>query len=341
MRCPRRTGASRRGFTLIELLVVIAIIAVLIALLLPAVQQAREAARRSQCSNNLKQIGVALHNYHGTHKVFPIGVLSRNPFAPAPTRNGEAWSGSNNRHWEEATFGWSMYILPYLEQAPLYEQIGEATENFATGWDNNSNDLGKTVLEAFLCPSDSFPDINETRTDGNPADRDQSPAPGNNEHYATSNYPGVAGNLGDRGDPTLQIGGADNDGRLSGIFYCNSDTTIGDIKDGTSNTFMVGERCGERFCINVSTPGEDKSYPGLWIGSGNMWWHDPVLGLCQNNADRRMNGTFCPGGFSSWHTGGTFFCLGDGSVRFVSENIDGNLYVWLSTRHGQETIGEF
>ena len=345
--------SSRRGFTLIELLVVIAIIAVLIALLLPAVQQAREAARRSQCRNNLKQIGLALHNYHGVHKVFPIGVLFRADANGNHRFDGSirtTASASNNDAPAEAAFGWSFYILPFLEQAPLYEAVAADTMNFAMGWDHNNSLLGQTPISVYMCPSDASPVLVEARTDwGGVADRNQTTPPPTNpyNHYAKLNYPGVAGHLGNGGPDEIPVPDAglftgDLEGnRLTGIFWANSNCSIADIVDGTSNTFMVGERDG----TTIVDPGAADPFrtrqPGYWIGNGCAFFMDASLGLCQNNVWRRLNGNILWDGFGSTHTGGAHFLMADGSVRFVSESIDGDMYEWLSSRAGGEVVGEF
>jgi len=139
--------SQKRGFTLIELLVVIAIIAILIALLLPAVQQAREAARRSQCKNNMKQIGLALHNYHGTHRIFPsIRMLDLKQYA-----------GSCTAGWQRpGGFSWRVMLLPFLDQGTIYNQINWDDHLIGTscGGTNSFAVADKTVLPAFLCPSD-------------------------------------------------------------------------------------------------------------------------------------------------------------------------------------------
>ncbi len=324
---------NARGFTLIELLVVIAIIAVLIALLLPAVQQAREAARRSQCKNNLKQIGLALHNYHDVHRVFPMGVIFRADadgnglFDPGAFES----SVSNNYAPDEAAFGWSCYILPFLEQTPLYESIAADSMSFATGFDHNNMEWGKTPLTVYMCPSDPSPAINKDRVNRNPADKNQTTPPTEDERYAKSNYPGVAGHLGDqlRTDTGLIFADLEGDS-LSGIFGANTSTSMADITDGTTNTFMVGERDG----------GPVKN-PGLWIGNENIYFMDPTMGVCQNNALHRLNGTSVWDGFGSMHTGGAHFGMADGSVQFISENIDGNLYMWLASKAGGEVVGEY
>ena len=199
----------KNGFTLIELLVVIAIIAILIALLLPAVQQAREAARRSTCKNNLKQIGIAMHNYHSAHRTLPPGYLDDDPTANASNRN---------------LLGWGVMILHFIEQSALYNSIGSVG-----AFDNNWTTItemttasasvptpyAKVVLPPYICPSDPMGGINKDV--GN---------------YGKSNYTGVAGN-------TYRSSGSS---KPSGAFYDNSHVTFRDITDGLSNTIIIGER---------------------------------------------------------------------------------------------------
>ena len=197
---------KRRGFTLIELLVVIAIIAILIALLLPAVQQAREAARRTQCKNNLKQFGVAMHNYHDTNKSFPSGWIQQ------PTATASSVSS-----WDPG-WGWGALILPYLEQGNLHEKLGVTTIEFdlVDGTDDgtaNPTPETETVLAAFRCPSDPGADLNTNRGG-----------------HATSSYIGVNGSTTPH-----------NFNPGNGMFWCNSRVRMRDIEDGTSQTFMLGE----------------------------------------------------------------------------------------------------
>ena len=200
---------KRRGFTLIELLVVIAIIAILIALLLPAVQQAREAARRTQCKNNMRQIGIGLHNYHDVHLTFPSGWIGVAGGVP----NFEGESG----------FAWGTMILPYVEQPALYNSINFHESMISS---NNLPKL-KQELSVFVCPSD-------------PKDQTWNAAgPNGSVELATTNYAGVFGieELHDCED--LPTGGVC---RGSGAFYHNSAVRIDDISDGTSNSLIVGER---------------------------------------------------------------------------------------------------
>ena len=206
------------GFTLIELLVVIAIIAILIALLLPAVQQAREAARRSQCKNNLKQLGLALHNYHDIHRVFPSGVVDSNPATSSP---GDAANNSNG-------LAWGTMILPMIDQAPLFNQIGTQTGGFTRSWQDANGDgtLGdaiaaaKTILPAFICPSDPMGGLNTDKGS-----------------FGKSNYLGNAGRGAVQTTSTGAAAGAKN-----GMFFENSKRRFRDITDGTSNTFFITER---------------------------------------------------------------------------------------------------
>jgi prepilin-type N-terminal cleavage/methylation domain-containing protein/prepilin-type processing-associated H-X9-DG protein len=229
-----RTRAARCGFTLIELLVVIAIIAILIALLLPAVQQAREAARRTQCKNNMKQIGLALHNYHDTFLVFPPGYVYVN-------ENGQSPEAINPQGWNWV--GWMVRVMPFVEQTALYNAI-----QAAGAMDQNQNwmqiteftdELATTPLAVYRCPTDTMGPVNTRR--GN---------------WGTSNYGCVNG-----GD----FARTDGNPPYTGIMFVNSSVDIGDIADGTSNTAMVGER-------EITTPRKNRGiWPGA---TNNIAWYD-------------------------------------------------------------------
>lgn len=288
----RRLQASRRAFTLIELLVVIAIIAILVALLLPAVQQAREAARRTSCKNNLKQMGIALHNYHDTHSAFPLG-------------------NQYNKWW---TF--QARLMPFFEQKNLYERLDFGRYCFGFLGANPAIDRGAITLEIFQCPSD----VN--------ANKIWESNPGVGRH-STTNYLGVIG--------TRTHSNASNppSGYHNGILYVGSNVRMRDVTDGTSNTMIVGERGVPQDLLYgwmLCAAGQDPSGSGNWdnllytqygIGPG-----DPSVA-----ADLRK--------FWSYHTGGSQFCLADGSVRFLSNNIDFRTFQYLSTKSGGETLGEF
>ena len=282
--CPLAHRASRsRGFTLIELLVVIAIIAVLIALLLPAVQQAREAARRTQCKNNLMQIGLAVLNYDMAFEVMPPGCV--NPEGPIEAKT------------EGYHMSWTVQLLPFLEQPGLFRKI-----DFNKGVYEQSEDFKKVLVAPYYCPSESW---------SGTEDRLSSFAAC---HHGTE---------------------ASIDVTNDGVLYLNSSTKFRDIKDGSSNTLLVGEKRNTR--------------------GDNFTWMSGTRTTLRNagsppNADWNVSREVDPqmfadpkyvGGFSSSHLGGAQFVLGDGSVRFISENIDRTLFQHLGSRADGELTGDF
>jgi prepilin-type N-terminal cleavage/methylation domain-containing protein len=299
----------RRGFTLIELLVVIAIIAVLIALLLPAVQQAREAARRSQCRNNLKQIGIALHNYHDNHQVFPMG-LSDTVWGNTEI-TGDGWA-------------WGAAILPFLDQSPLFNQLDFNTNPYNSV---GNQALIATPLSVFSCTSDVKPAVTGNNP-GNAAGGKGTAA------IATSSYMGSAGPF--DGTPCVQSGTVPvPEARNIGLFQVNNSVSFRHITDGTSNVFAVGE-------VRWIPNGTDST--GAAAGSDRQYVYGHVTTgggpKCDNNGvnnngfhlharwtRHKLNGPFLGASnlersFHSAHVGGAHFLMGDGSVRFVSENID-------------------
>jgi prepilin-type N-terminal cleavage/methylation domain-containing protein len=305
--CLQTAGSRRRvAFTLVELLVVIAIIGILVGLLLPAVQAAREAARRMSCQNNLHQIGVATHNYHAAFNRFPSG-----------------WIASNDH--DEPGWGWAVALLPYLEQTNVTRMIDnrlpiEIAEHEAVRLHSIAN---------FMCPSDTGPAIfmigsghgHDDHDDDHWDDDDHNHGSGNVDEgleplfpIAKSNYCGVFG--------TFDI--HDNPYRGDGVFFGNSFVRIGDIRDGSSNTLMVGERTSRL---------------------GGSIWHGVIHEA--NMAEARILGVADhvpndPIGhfedFSSFHNGVTGFALGDGSVRHLTNNMDLRVYQALSTRNGNEVV---
>jgi prepilin-type N-terminal cleavage/methylation domain-containing protein/prepilin-type processing-associated H-X9-DG protein len=290
-----RTGASSRrkriGFTLIELLVVIAIIAILIALLLPAVQQAREAARRTQCKNNLKQIGLAMHNYHDQSNTFPPGVVD-------VTRGGPSCSpiAAPTTFWGGHTF-----FLPMIDQGPLYNQLnpGAGTCGMPVGTTlfpaTTGRALLQTPLEMFRCPSDTGPALNDFH---------RTAAPAAVTTYSTSNY--VVNEM---------VGNVDTRVRIR------------DFVDGTSNTLMHAERAlrtgpqGRRQ-TGAIVFGRTSATDAAWKFRAN-WppnFNNPTTsttGFGGDNGCVRHN-------ISSEHTGGVHVLMADGAVRFLSENIGTN-----------------
>lgn len=304
----RTRNTRKHGFTLIELLVVIAIIAILIALLLPAVQQAREAARRTQCKNNMKQLGLALHNYHDVHRAFPPGWIAVDGNVQS------AHDGLNGA-------GWGTMILPYMEQTNLYELFDanlpiHHLDNF---------EFQTVVLPAFQCPSDPKVEMWDIEEEGSPGTV--------LARLPTANYIGVFG--------TEELDGCENapgtapvkaNGQCEGdgVLYHNSRVRIRDITDGTTNTFIIGERKTD------SQLGWFSTWPGM-VSEGEEAFQR-ILG----SADHVPNDPASHfDDFSSRHTGGAQFVLGDGSVRFISENIDHGLYQSLATIQNGEVIGEF
>ena len=301
----------RRGFTLIELLVVIAIIAVLIALLLPAVQQAREAARRTQCKNNLKQIGLALHNYHDLFKTFPPGYISVDETTGQMTPV-DGGSGA----------GWALLILPQVDQAPLYNRFNLNLRIT----DPVNAPLIKTVMPAFVCPSDSAPSPTwMLHEEGNPTNV--------LAELATANYVATFGtvSLDDCENPpgTAPVS-AQGQCVGNGSIYHNSRVKMRDFMDGTSNTVFVGERRTR----------EENDWWSTWAGmvAGGEEAGQRVLG-CLDHRPNHPATHFDD--YGSLHVGGTQFLMADGHVRFMSENIDTALYQALGTIRGGEIVGEF
>lgn len=325
----------KRGFTLIELLVVIAIIAILIALLLPAVQQAREAARRTQCKNHLKQIGLAIHNYHDVYNMFPTGV-------------------------GYSLWGWKVFILPYIDQSAQYNLIN-FTDGISTDIAGVCRGQGSTSCYTSQHQSNALTAAGRQHWATTPFTVLGCPSdPRGNTPYNTTlpvinaNYHGVCGDV----DSVVRAnnnygpnsrhriittgGGTEpfpgNPGLFSeynGVFRYVARVRIGDVTDGTSNTFMVGERA-----VDVShswgwtlTGTEGDSM----LGTGRpMWPTSNFSNLPPNNYTSATSPVF-----SSNHTGGAHFLMADGAVRFVSVNIDFTNYRALGTTSGGEIVGEF
>ena len=281
-----------RGFTLIELLVVIAIIAVLIALLLPAVQQAREAARRTQCRNNMHQLGLALHNYHDVYGTFPAGTRGQ---------------------WGALKDGWSCLasLLPFVDEAAIYNSL-----NF-DGLGVLANDTaGAQRINTYLCPSargplKSYPSAPMTK------------------NWCYTSYCSVWGGM-THGQATTAAGSYRN-----GVTTYDAWTRIRSIRDGTSNTFAMGE------AGNLAGP----VYPKFWIWAYGYGYDRTVLttGWPINHTKSAACTYWGVGGcasFGSFHEGGAFFLFADGQVRFLSENIDQTTYIALASRNGNEIIDD-
>lgn len=338
-----------KGFTLIELLVVIAIIAILIALLLPAVQQAREAARRTQCKNNLKQLGLALHNYHDTFRVFPYGSISYL----------DAWANSLVVGVVGRFDSGHIMLLPYLDQAPLYNSF---SGGFVASWPIFSyNDRGTglwagrhTILSALACPSNPHA----------PFDSGLGMHTSYNLSVGPQSAQGGIGTLSP--DPSDYYGT-----NRSGLFYAISKNGVRSVTDGTSNTiamaeitnvdtkWCVGGNCGYGQSTDVDNRGAmysniggmpflvsqlyppnstipDRTYSCPTSVTDSV--HAPCETMAAYGSGTGRNGYVLS---RSYHTGGVQVLLADGAVRFVSQNI--NLATWqaLGTRTGNETVGEF
>jgi prepilin-type N-terminal cleavage/methylation domain-containing protein/prepilin-type processing-associated H-X9-DG protein len=293
----------RRGFTLIELLVSIAIIGILIGLLLPATQKIREAAARNQCANNLRQLGIACHEHHDSHGSFPPGYAASVPYPDT----SPGW-------------GWGAFLLPYIEQDPLFRQIDLSQPV------ESSPAIG-TVIKTFLCPSDIVPLDAFPMTDVF-LDPVATAAP--------SSYAASVGN--DSSDVDAETG--------NGVFYRNSQTRIADITDGTSTTTLLGDRAwSQTNGIWAGAPSGAVARAGIQNAFPFATAPAAALVLVHNNWINIT--TDADGGlddFSSNHAGGINLLFADGSVHFVrSITADGQsrLDFWaLGTRAGQEVIQE-
>ncbi len=300
----QRSAGSPRGFTLVELLVVIAIIGVLIALLLPAVQQAREAARRMSCSNNLKNLGLSLHNYHDVHNSFPIGHQYQGHF-----------DGKPNSEKGGTGFGWAIGILEFIEQGNQFDRFDPrypAGENTIT----NNRTICQTPLEIFACPSDTKP---KRRTDG--AIKDS----------ATSSYQGAGTSY--NGWSNHKVTQTANRHRFNGVFGRNNrgfETGFKDIVDGTTNTIMIAETRWD-----MDNNGRNRSR--IYCGEDIVDYAQGATNALMVNGRWAMNWTQPEGNpqphrtAGSRHPGGAQFCFVDGSVKFISETIQHTATSWNSS----------
>ena len=348
----------RRAFTLIELLVVIAIIAVLVALLLPAVQQAREAARRSSCKNNLKQLGLAMHNYHDLHGVFPcqMGRFTNNPGGLYPPN-------------QTLSLSWIAMALPFLDQAPLYNQL-EFVPPAGVTWDRNNNHasanmqtIRATVIPVTICPSAGHPNSTNGVVEGQAngyrwngtARAARTDYVGNMGHIwggwkdcgavpdqlVNNALPGNLGTKGaNPGTPWVNGERANEWINVNGVFNYGGGFDIASITDGTSNTVAVFEHMHWRAGNGANFDYRHSNYGG---------WISP-LGAVHNlrNPINNMNPTWLQAANdlrceppSSYHTGGIQVTLADGSVRFISENIDHGVRYKIAVRNDGLVAGDF
>ncbi|HEY3393731.1 MAG TPA: DUF1559 domain-containing protein [Lacipirellulaceae bacterium] len=330
------------GFTLVELLVVIAIIGILVALLLPAIQAAREAARRAQCQSNLKNIALALQNYHTANNSFPTGFVSTGPQSFI-----ESWA-------------WSAFALPYLEEQTIYDRLRPSktfvepvdgarrgnrnlADVFAAAATNPAElQVLQTPLPIFRCPSDGTPPLIPVPADCT-GTGDQCPAPNNrrdrtfddetwqrhfNGRYAPGGFqPSTSNYVGSMGFVDASCGGSGSNPWVpqqercnnTGIFFGNSQVSIKQITDGTSKTFLVGER--DKFCLAATWIGVRNPKDGAEMQSSRWAMAHTRFKL---NHPITGNHDTCTEGFSSAHPGGAYFAFCDGSVQFTSDEINFN-----------------
>ncbi len=326
------TRVSRQAFTLIELLVVIAIIAILIALFLPAVQKVREAANRTTCLNNLKQMGLALHNYHDANKALPAGFIAQTPF--------EAGQSMSNQQ-SDYTPGWSFFalMLPYMEQGNLGRLI-----DYSLPILHPNNKAGReTFINLYVCPTDTSPRLIDI-TDSGPT----SWVAPNTYTYPPATSPltvlgqasvcSYAGCLGTLGYEEQQF---------TGVFHRNSRVRLTQITDGTSNTVGVGERTS-RFSANSwvgpvwqqettyasTAPRHNPAQPSFQVRATPtaVLVHVRITSLQPNHPDNS------PGSFFSSHQGGAHFLNMDGSCRFIASSVSIENYRALCSRNGGEVV---
>jgi prepilin-type N-terminal cleavage/methylation domain-containing protein len=306
--CHLATLTRRRGFTLVELLVVIAIIGILVALLLPAIQAAREAARRTQCANHFKQVGLATQNYESAKKEFPTGCRLWKANSCSKPKDA---SGGGYRGW-----GWGTYILPYMEESGVYDLYDfNSVPNDAPSPGTNFK-VGARFIENYLCPSESQRELTEMTGNGTNGTHP-------NEDWALSNMAGVADSVDwtcDGAEPRL-------DG--NGMLFNDSRIKFKHVEDGSSHTLLVGEVIG-------MGQGTFQGFP--WVTWDILHTRNGIntAVLIRPPSPWDLAGM----SFSSFHPGGCHFVNADGSVHFINETISPVALAALTTRRGGDVLPE-
>jgi prepilin-type N-terminal cleavage/methylation domain-containing protein/prepilin-type processing-associated H-X9-DG protein len=287
---------ASKGFSLIEMLAVISIVALLLALLLPAIQAARESSRRIECSNHLRQFGLALMNYDSQSRGLPSGYVS------------------NEKTWWSAGWSWSSFVLPFIEQQPLADELGIATTTFGNGTEfAEPDEWTRVCLRVFTCPSDTGPALNHAKGG-----------------FAKSNYRSVMGNITSTNVTFEQLSGQ------NGLFFLNSHIQYGQITDGSSHTLALGECeldpsfAGRRAAIWAGMRGK---YDESVHISDAMWFLNSDPAYCIEGSAVQA--------FSSHHPAGAGFLFADGSVRYLAPTLDGLCLERLAARNDGSPVDAF
>jgi prepilin-type N-terminal cleavage/methylation domain-containing protein len=314
------SGAGRTGFTLVELLVVIMIIGLLVGLLLPAVQAARESARRSRCQNNLKQLGLAMHNYHDAKNCLPSGIK-------VPSDSSLTDQTPWGYRWKERHYSWGMFLLPYLEESALYDKSASSVQDPSGVMPSPSVTNGlKSRPDVFACPSDTLP----------------ATLLWSGRDYGTANYVGCYGRTNDfYGQNVGSFTG------VTGVLHPRSAVKLKDIRDGTSQTIMLGEVSSLERHWDFATGW----IGGYWSGVPHYLKYDGMV-LRDTHPDHPINSRLSDtqlstangsrgdhDGFGSRHPGGATFVFCDATVRFLSESIDSSTAIGTYQRLGDKADG--